>query len=83
MGKFVVVQRHPSNAFFMDFANTLAYDTPEQFLQALEYALASTPAPLSQRLFRSDEAREGIAAFKERRDAAWVPDEHRTGTGRA
>lgn len=47
MGKFVVVQRHPSNAFFMDFANTLAYDTPEQFLQALEYALASTPAPLS------------------------------------
>ena len=30
-------------------------------------------APLSQKLFHSDEAKEGIAAFKERRDAAWVP----------
>lgn len=30
-------------------------------------------APLSQQLFHSDEAKEGIAAFKERRDAAWVP----------
>ena len=29
-------------------------------------------APLSQKLFHSDEAKEGIAAFKEKRDAAWV-----------
>ena len=32
-------------------------------------------AELSQRLFRSDEAAEGIAAFRERRDASWVPPE--------
>ncbi len=30
-------------------------------------------AELSQSLFRSDEAAEGIAAFRERRDASWVP----------
>ena len=38
-------------------------------------------APLSQRLFSSDEAKEGIAAFRERRDAAWVPEAQRGGTG--
>lgn len=36
-------------------------------------ALAWT-AELSASLFASDEAAEGIAAFLERRDAAWVPD---------
>ena len=40
-------------------------------------------APLSQKLFHSDEAKEGITAFKERRDAAWVPEGRRSGTGRA
>ena len=30
---------------------------------------------LSQSLFRSDEAAEGIAAFRERRDASWVPND--------
>ncbi|MDE0318888.1 MAG: enoyl-CoA hydratase-related protein [Acidimicrobiaceae bacterium] len=30
-------------------------------------------AELSQRLFQSEEAAEGIAAFRERRDASWVP----------
>ena len=33
-------------------------------------------AELSQRLFQSDEASEGIAAFRERRDASWVPPEN-------
>jgi len=47
MGKFVLVQNHPSNAFFQTFANTLTYDTPEQFVQQLRFALASTPAPLT------------------------------------
>ena len=30
-------------------------------------------AELSQSLFQSDEATEGIGAFRERRDASWVP----------
>jgi len=47
MGKFVVVQRHPSNDFFMQFRNTLPYDTPEEFLQQLQAALDSEPEPLS------------------------------------
>lgn len=47
MGKFVVLQRHPSNDFFLQFRNTLAYDTASEFLQQLEHALAADPAPLS------------------------------------
>jgi digalactosyldiacylglycerol synthase len=47
MGKFVVLQRHPSNNFFLQFRNTLAYDTPAEFLQQVEHALAADPAPLS------------------------------------
>ena len=30
--------------------------------------------PLSQSLFQSAEGVEGIAAFRERRDASWVPE---------
>jgi len=40
-------------------------------------------APLSAKLFKSAEAKEGITAFKERRDASWVPDKLKVGTGRA
>lgn len=40
-------------------------------------------APLSMELFRSTEAKEGIGAFRDRRDAAWVPEARRKGTGRA
>lgn len=47
MGKFVVIQRHPSNDFFMAFRNTLAYDTPEQFLTQLQLALDTQPVPLN------------------------------------
>ena len=47
MGKFVVIQRHPSNDFFMPFANTLAYETGAEFLEKLQYALAHEPAALT------------------------------------
>ena len=47
MGKYAVIQRHPSNDFFMQFRNALPYDTPSEFLLQLRYALATEPAPLS------------------------------------
>jgi methylglutaconyl-CoA hydratase len=40
-------------------------------------------APLSLSLFKAAEAREGIGAFRDRRDAEWVPESRRQGTGRA
>ncbi|KAL3926330.1 MAG: hypothetical protein SGPRY_003344 [Prymnesium sp.] len=36
-----------NNDFFMPFRNTLAYDTPAEFLQKLQQALDSQPMPLS------------------------------------
>ena len=34
-------------------------------------------APLSAELFRGDDAKEGMAAFLEKRPAAWIPESHR------
>jgi len=48
MGKYVVIQRHPSNDFFEFFSNALMYDTAEEFLQQLRHALETQPAPLSE-----------------------------------
>ena len=47
MGKFVVIQRHPSNAFFLSFANTLPFSSAEEFLQQ------APPRPTSPDLARS------------------------------
>ena len=47
MGKFVVIQRHPSNDFFMQFRNALPYETPGEFLLQMRFALQTDPAPLS------------------------------------
>jgi digalactosyldiacylglycerol synthase len=47
MGKFVVIERHPSNEFFYPFANVRTYSTPAEFRAALRETLASMPAPLS------------------------------------
>jgi digalactosyldiacylglycerol synthase len=48
MGKFVVIERNPSNEFFYRFANALTYETAEEFRSALNHALASEPAPLTE-----------------------------------
>lgn len=48
MNKFVILPRHPSNAFFEDFANCLTYDTLEECAERMEWALANDPAPLSE-----------------------------------
>jgi len=47
MGKYVVLERHPSNAFFAPFRNALFYETPSEFLLQMRHALATTPVPIS------------------------------------
>lgn len=46
MGKFVIIPFHPSNTFFEQFPNCLQYNTDDEFLQQLEYALQHEPQPL-------------------------------------
>ena len=47
MGKFVVIQKHASNEFFMGFQNVRTYETRDEFVQVLQEAMDSTPAPLT------------------------------------
>ena len=48
MGKFVVIQKHASNDFFMGFQNVRTYETRDEFVQVLQDAMDSTPAPLTR-----------------------------------
>ncbi|CAB9509875.1 Digalactosyldiacylglycerol synthase 1, chloroplastic [Seminavis robusta] len=48
MGKFVILPKHPSNMFFLQFPNCLAYTSLEDCLVKLEYALAHEPVPLTE-----------------------------------
>mmetsp|Transcript_38458 Transcript_38458/g.95657 ORF Transcript_38458/g.95657 Transcript_38458/m.95657 type:complete len:597 (+) Transcript_38458:20-1810(+) len=48
MGKFVLIRRHVSNDFFTQFENTLLFETPDEFLSQLQFALSATPAPLTE-----------------------------------
>lgn len=50
MGKWVVVPKHPSNAFFEQFPNCLMYRTDEEFAANLYWALTNEPAPLTKEL---------------------------------
>lgn len=48
MGKFVILPKHPSNTFFLQFSNCLAYETKQECVQHILWALANDPKPLSE-----------------------------------
>lgn len=39
MGKWILVARHPENAFFEQFANCLVYDSSADFVRCVPYSL--------------------------------------------
>jgi digalactosyldiacylglycerol synthase len=47
MGRWLVVPRHPCNAFFAGFAGCLVYDTPAEFFSLMATALSTPPPPLT------------------------------------
>lgn len=49
MGKYVILPRHPSNEFFYQFPNCLAYDDLDDCVSKLQYALSHRPEHLMQK----------------------------------
>lgn len=47
MGKWVVCQKHPSNAFFEQFDNCLTYSNDAEFAANIYWALDHDPSPLT------------------------------------
>jgi len=50
MGKFVILPVHPSNEFFYQFPNCLAYKDMNEFVSHMNYAMKNDPQPLSPEL---------------------------------
>lgn len=48
MGKFAIIPVHPSNTFFMQFPNCLAYRNKFEFVANLRWAMTHDPEPLSE-----------------------------------
>lgn len=48
MNKFVIIPIHPSNDFFMQFSNCLAYGSLSQCAEKISWALENDPIPLSK-----------------------------------
>lgn len=48
MGKFVIIPVHPSNTFFLQFPNCLAYRDKFEFVANLRWALTHRPEPLTE-----------------------------------
>jgi len=46
MGKWVVVPKHPSNAFFAPFPNCLQYESKQEFAECVHWALTNEPPTL-------------------------------------
>ncbi|KAL7465716.1 hypothetical protein ACHAXS_006036 [Conticribra weissflogii] len=76
MGKFAIIPNHPSNDFFLQFSNCLAYDTLSECADKMKWALENLPAPLSddeRRMFTWEAANErlissSIVSIKEARE---------------
>lgn len=76
MGKFAIIPRHPSNDFFLQFSNCLAYDTLSECADKMKWALENLPAPLcddERRMFTWEAANErlmssSIVSIKEARE---------------
>ena len=49
MGKYVVLPKHPSNEFFYQFPNCLAYEDLDDCVTKLQYALKHTPEPVTDK----------------------------------
>jgi len=47
MGKFVIIPNHPSNTFFLQFPNCLAYESKNECVQHIKFALVNDPTHLS------------------------------------
>lgn len=52
MGKFVIIPRHPSNMFFEQFPNALMYDTFDDAVDQLIFAMKNMPDPLCEEFAR-------------------------------
>jgi digalactosyldiacylglycerol synthase len=52
MGKFAIIPDHPSNKFFLQFPNCLAYRNKFEFVANLRWALTHDPEPLTPNLAR-------------------------------
>jgi len=50
MGKFVVLPRHPSNQFFYQFPNCLAYEDMNEMVEHIKYAQGHDPVPLTEEM---------------------------------
>jgi len=50
MGKFVIIPSHPSNEFFLQFPNCLAYKNLRECVEKIKWALENEPTPLSEDL---------------------------------
>jgi hypothetical protein len=48
MNKFVIIPVHPSNTFFLQFPNCLAYRNKFEFVASLRWALTHDPEPLTE-----------------------------------
>jgi hypothetical protein len=74
MGKFVVMPKHPSNEFFYQFPNCLTYETLDEFVKKIKYAIDHDPTPLTKELryiFTWDAAMERLIEAAAITDAEW------------